>query len=344
VHGKADLVEEVVRIYGLDKVPPAAMSRPYAVARPVVTESQKHSALARRAIAARGFAEGIHYSFIARKHAAAFGGGDLPRELENPISSDLDSMRPSLLPSLLCAAARNQARGTHHVRLFEIGAQFESGEPGAQTVIAAGIRAGEPPRHWLKNAVPPDVFAAKADALAGLGAAWPTAQSAPVKPGAARWYHPGRSGTITAGTTPLAYFGELHPRIIAAFDLKGPVAGFEIFLDAIPPAKARGSKNRPKLNAPELMPVERDFAFVVDTNIAADQVVKAARNADRKLIETVDLFDVYEGMGVPEGKKSLAIAVTIQPRERTLTEPEIDEIAQKIVSAVGKATGGTLRS
>src|SRR5207248_3657691 len=204
-----------------------------------------------------------------------------------------DSMRPSLLPSLLAAAARNQARGIHHLRLFEIGAQFESGLPGGQTTVAAGIRAGEPPRHWMKNTVRPDVFTAKADALAGLEAVWPAAQSAPVKQGAAAWYHPGRSGTIATGPKPLAYFGELHPRIAAAFDLKGPVSAFEIFLDAVPAAKARPSKSRPKLDACELMPVERDFAFVVDASVTADQVVKAARAADRKLIEAVEVFDVY---------------------------------------------------
>src|SRR5206468_308655 len=219
---------------------PVAMSRPHAVARPVVTESQRRSALIRRRIAVRGFDEAVHYSFIPRKHAALFGGGDESREVENPISADLDSMRPSLLPSLLAAVARNQARGIGHLQLFEIGAQFRSGEPGAQTSVAAGIRAGEPPRHWSKTVLPPNVFLAKADALAGLEAVWAGAQSAQVKSGAAPWYHPGRSGALAAGPTPLAWFGELHPRIAAEFDLKGPVCAFEIFLDAIPGAKARG--------------------------------------------------------------------------------------------------------
>ncbi len=344
VHEKADLVEEVVRIHGLDKVPSTPMARPHAIARPVVTELQNRAGLARRALAARGFAEGVHYSFIRRDHAVPFGGGDEARELENPISADLDSLRPSLLPSLLAAAARNQARGIAHVQLFELGAQFESGHPGAQSSIAAGIRAGEPARHWTKNVVRPDIFAAKGDALAALDSVWPGVQSALVKAGAAQWYHPGRSGTISAGARPLAYFGELHPRIIRTFDLKGPVSGFEIFLDALPPAKSRTSKTRPKLDAPGLMPVERDFAFVLESNISADQVVKAARGAERRLIETVEVFDVYEGKGVPEGRKSLAIAVRIQPHERTMTEAEIGEVAQKIVRAVGKATGGVLRS
>ena len=344
MHEKADLVEEVVRIYGLDKVPSTPMSRPYAIARPVVTELQKRAGLARRALASRGFAEGVHYSFIPRTHAALFGGGDEARQLENPISSDLDSMRPSLMPSLLAAAARNQAHGTAHIQLFELGAQFESGHPGAQSSIAAGIRAGEPARHWTKIVIRPDVFAAKADVLAALDSVWPGVQSALVKSGAANWYHPGRSGTISAGARPLAYFGELHPRIVKAFDLKGAVAGFEIFLDALPAAKTKSGKTRPKRESSSLMAVERDFAFVLDNNVTADQVLKAARGADRKLIEAVELFDVYEGKGVPDGKKSLAIAVSIQPRERTFTDAEIDELAQKIVSAVGKATGGVLRS
>ncbi len=344
VHGPADLVEEVVRIYGLDKVPAVAMARAHAVAKPVLTASQRRIEIARRALAARGFDETVHFSFIPRAHAALFGGGDETRQLENPISADLDAMRPSLIPSLLAASSRNQARGFLHTALFEIGAQFESGMPGAQTTIAAGVRVGDTPRHWLKDASAPGMFAAKADALAALEAAWGQPVTAPTNAGAPSWYHPGRSGTIALGAKPLAFFGELHPRIIAAFDLKGPVAAFEIFLDAIPEAKARPTKARPKLEASDLMAVERDFAFIVDANVAAGEIVKAARGADRQLITSVDVFDLYEGKGVPEGKKSLAIAVRLQPKERTLTDAEIETIAQKIVSAVAKATGGSLRS
>jgi phenylalanyl-tRNA synthetase beta chain len=344
VQGAADLVEEVVRIYGVDKVPATPMKRPYAIARPVLTAAQRRAGLAQRALAARGFDETVHFSFISEAHARLFGGGNEARALENPISADLDAMRPSLLPSLLAAAARNQARGFHHAMLFEIGAQFETGIPGAQTRVAAGIRAGEPSRHWLKNATRPDVFTAKADALAALEAAWGGQVTAPVQAGAAPWYHPGRAGTIAVGPKPLAYFGELHPRIVAAFDLKGPVSGFEIFLDAIPEPKAKPSKARPKLDVSDLMAVERDFAFILDSGVPADQVVKAARAADRALIERVDVFDLYEGKGVPEGKKSLAISVRLQPKERTLTDAEIETIAQKIVNGVAKATGGVLRS
>jgi phenylalanyl-tRNA synthetase beta chain len=227
--------------------------------------------------------------------------------------------------------------------MFEIGPQFLSGVPGAQADVAAGIRVGEPKRHWTKSAIHPDWTTVKADAIAALEAAWGEV-GAPTQANAPSWYHPGRSGTIALGPKPLVHFGELHPRVIQAFDLKGPAAGFEIFLDAIPEAKAKASKARAKLDLADLMPVERDFAFVVDSKIAAQDVVKAARGADRQLIDRVDVFDVYEGKGVPEGKKSLAIAVKLQPRERTLTDAEIEAIAQKIVTAVTKATGGTLRT
>ena len=344
VHGAADLVEEIVRIHGLEHVPPAALSRPYAVARPVLTTAQRRAVSARRALANRGFDETVHFSFIPRAHAELFGGGDKGRRLENPISADLDSLRPSLLPSLLVSAARNQARGFLYAELFELGAQFLSGQPGAQANVAAGIRAGEPPRHWLKRAAAPDIFAAKADALAALEAAWGQPVTAPVAANAPHWYHPGRSGVISLGPKPLAYFGELHPRIAATFDLKGPVAGFEIFLDAIPEPKAHATKAKGKLDASDLMAIERDFAFIVDAATTAAEIVKAARGAERQMTEAVEVFDVYEGKGVPDGKKSLAISVRLQPRERTLTEAEIDGIAQKIVNAVAKATGGVLRS
>jgi phenylalanyl-tRNA synthetase beta chain len=343
VHGSADLVEEVVRIHGLDKVPSAAMSRPSAVARPILAPAQRRIGTIRRTLASRGFNETVHFSFIPRKAAALFGGGDEARQLENPISADLDAMRPSVLPALLASAARNQARGIAHAMMFEIGPQFSSGLPGAQAEVAAGIRVGEPPRHWTKAAVRPDWTAVKADAIAALEAGWGEV-GAPVQPNAPSWYHPGRSGTLALGPKPLVHFGELHPRVIAAFDLKGPVAGFEIFLDAIPEAKARSSKAWARLDIFDLMPVERDFAFVVDAKVAAQDVIKAARGADRQLIERVDVFDVYEGKGVPEGKKSLAIAVKLQPKERTLTDAEIEAVAQKIVTAVMKATGGTLRT
>ena len=343
VAGPADLVEEVVRIYGLDKVLSAPLPRSSVVARTALTPAQRRLRTVKRALAARGFNETINFTFIPRAHAALFGGGDDARQIENPIAADLDALRPSVLPSLLAAAARNQARGTSELMLFEVGAQFQSGMPGDQSNIAAGIRVGAGARSWMKSGHAADAFDAKSDMLAVLEAAMGGAMTAPVKTGAAPWYHPGRSGTLALGPKVLAIFGELHPRILATFDLKGPISAFEVFLDAIPEPKSKG-KARPPFAPSPFQPVERDFAFVVDSRTSADELVKAARSAERGLIEKIDIFDVYEGKGVGEGKKSLAIGVRLQPKDRTLTDSEIEAIAQKIVEAVSKATGGTLRS
>ncbi|HEY7976554.1 MAG TPA: phenylalanine--tRNA ligase subunit beta [Rhizomicrobium sp.] len=343
VVGSADLVEEVVRIHGLDKVPSSPMDRPSVIARPTLTSSQRRSRIVRRTLAARGFNETINFSFIPREHAKLFGGGDDERQLQNPIAADLDAMRPSVLPSLLAAAQRNAARGFSDVMLFELGAQFESGMPEAQKTVAAGIRSGAGARSWTKSTHGADAFDAKADMLAALESAMNGPMTAPVKQGAAAWYHPGRSGTLALGPKVLAYFGELHPKVLAAFDLKGPVSAFEVFMDAIPDSKAK-SKARPPFAPSQFQPVERDFAFVVDAGVAADAIIKAAKGAERDLIERVDIFDVYEGKGVPEGKKSLAISVRLQPKDKTLTDAEIEAIAGKIVAAVTKATGGSLRT
>ncbi len=343
IEGKADLVEEVVRIYGLDKVPSLAMTRPQAVARPTLTAAQVRMRTVRRALAARGFNECISFSFIARAHARLFGGGDDARELENPIAADLDALRPSVLPSLLAAAQKNAARGFSDQMLFEIGAQFQSGIPGAQANVAAGLRAGNGERSWTKASHAADAFDAKADMLAALEAAMGGPMTAPVKAGAAEWYHPGRSGTLALGPKVLGYFGELHPKVLDAFDLKGPVAAFEVFLDAIPEPKSK-SRARSQFAPSPFQAVERDFAFVLDANVSAEDVLKAARAADRNLIESVQLFDLYEGRNVPDGKKSLAIAVRLQPKDRTLTDAEIEAVAAKIVDAVAKATGGSLRT
>ena len=344
IHGPADLVEEIVRIHGLDAVPSVPLPRPQAVAAAILTPAQRRLSTARRALAARGFDETIHFSFVARAQAQLFGGGDDARQLANPIASDLDALRPSLLPSLLASAARNQARGNMAVQFFEIGAQFASGIPGEQTSVAGAIRVGNSPRHWVKPSAIPDVFTVKADMLAALEAAWGQAVGIPAQESAPSWYHPARSGALMLGPKPLAYFGELHPRVIQAFDLKGPVSAFEIFLDNIPEAKARPTKAKGKLELSDFQAVERDFAFVVASHVTAEQIVKAARTAERALIESIAVFDVYEGKGVPDGHKSIAIAVRLQPREKTLTDAEIEAVGQKIVAAVTKATGGILRS
>jgi len=342
IDGPADLVEEIVRIHGLEDVPSAPLERLHAVAKPVLTSAQRRSRAVRRTLAARGFNECVSFSFIARDHAKLFGGGDEARQLSNPIASDLDALRPSSLPALLAAAARNAARGLSDFALFEIGPAFRSGMPEDQSTNAAGIIAGSGVRDWSKSGHAADLFDAKAAMLAGLEAATGGPMTAPITAGAPAWFHPGRSGTVALGPKQIAWFGELHPRILAAFDLKLPVAGFEINLDAIPEPKSR--KGRAVFSPSPYQAIERDFAFVVDAKVAAGEIVKAAKLADRNLIESVSVFDVYEGKNVGEGKKSIAIAVRIQPKDKTLTEAEIEALAQKLVAGVTKATGASLRS
>jgi phenylalanyl-tRNA synthetase beta chain len=343
VDGKADLVEEIVRMHGINEVPSAPLLRGSAVAKPTLTPSQRRTRHVRRALAARGFNETVSFSFLSRAHATLFGGGDNARQVENPIAADLDALRPSLLPSLLAAAQRNATRGFHDLMLFEVGAQFASGLPEAQATMTAAIRMGAGVRSWTKASHPADAFDVKSDMLAALEAAMGAAMTAPVKLGAPAWYHPGRSGTLALGPKTIATFGELHPKVLAAFDLKGSVAAFEINLDAIPESKARG-KARPVFAPSPYQAIERDFAFLVDTKVGADEVLRAAKGAERNLIESAAIFDLYEGKGVPEGKKSLAISVRIQPKDKTLTDPEIEALAAKIVAAVTKATGAVLRS
>lgn len=342
VDGPADLVEEVVRIHGLQGVTSVPLPRTSSVAAPVLSKAQRRTRTARRALAARGFNETVSFSFISRDQAKLFGGGDDARQLSNPIASDLDALRPSVLPSLLAAASRNAARGFANLQLFEIGTAFDSGVPGEQKNVAAAIRAGTGERHWQKSDVTSGLFAVKTDLLAALEAITGAPMSAPITQGGPGWYHPGRSGTITMGPKVIAQFGEIHPKVLAAFDLKGPAAGFEIFLDAIPDAKSKG-KAKPLFLPSPYQAIERDFAFVVDAKLAASEIVKAVKLADRNLIDSVTVFDVYEGKGVPDGKKSVAVAVRIQPKDATLTEAEIDALAQKIVAATIKL-GATLRA
>ena len=344
VDGPADLVEEVVRIHGLGSVTSVPLARPNAIAVPVLSKAQRRTRTARRALAARGFNECVSFSFIARDQAALFGGGDEARQLSNPIASDLDALRPAILPSLLAATARNAARGLSNLQLFEIGAAFDSGVPGAQKTVAAAIRSGNAQRHWQKAASTSGLFDVKADLLAALEAITGAPMSAPITQGAPAWYHPGRSGTIAMGPKVIAQFGEIHPKVLAAFDIKVPAAGFEIFLDALPDPKTKGNSKAKPLFAPSpFQAIERDFAFVVDAKVAAGDIVKAVKLADRALIDSVEVFDVYEGKGVPDGQKSVAVAVRVQPKDATLTEAEIEALAQKIVAAALKI-GASLRS
>jgi phenylalanyl-tRNA synthetase beta chain len=259
-------------------------------------------------------------------------------------------MRPSLLPGLLKAAQRNADRGFGDVALFEVGQCFASDEPDGQTIKAAAVRRGTARaqgvgRHWDGGAALVDVFDAKADAMALLTALNVPTGGVQVVPGGPDWFHPGRSAKLQLGPkTVLGAFGEIHPRILRALDLKGPLVAFEITLDALPAPKYRPTKVKPKLTLAEFQPVTRDFAFVVAREVAAGNILRAAQGAERQLIRGVDVFDVYEGQGIDPDKKSVAIAVTLQPTGKTLTDAEIEAVSQKIVAEVAKKTGAVLRS
>ena len=342
INGEADLVEEVCRIHGLDNIPFAAMERDHPIAAPVLNPLQKRMLASRRMLAARGFNEAVTWSFIPEAHAKLFGGGSADLKLANPISSELTDMRPSLIPNLIAAAGRNMKRGFADLALCEVGHAYAGDRPEDETLRAGGVRRGQAvSRNWQGGARLIDAFDAKADALAVLEAAGAQVASLQVVAGAPSWYHPGRSGTIQMGPqNKLAYFGEVHPRVLAAMDVKGPLVAFEVVLNAIPVPKAKNA-TRAALNASDLLAVSRDFAFVVDDAIEADKLIKAAKGADKVLISDAAIFDVFKLDG---GKKSYAIEVTLQPRDKTLTDEDIEAVSQKIIAGIQKATGGTLRS
>jgi phenylalanyl-tRNA synthetase beta chain len=350
VDGKADIVEEVVRIIGVDRIPSTPFDRGEAPRKPVLTPIQVRTRKAKRALAARGMVEAVTWSFIAKPQAELFGGGQPELALANPIASDLSDMRPSLIPGLVSAAQRNADRGFKDVALFEVGQVFKGDQPQDQLNAAAGVRRAlaKPSgigRHWSAPAAEVDAFDVKGDALAVLAAAGAPAPALQVVPGGPPWFHPGRCGTIQIGPqNVLGHFGELHPRALEALDAEGPLVAFEVILDKIPEPKAKATRAKPMLELSPFQPVERDFAFVVDRAVKAADIVRAAQSVDRKLISGVTVFDVYEGKGIDPGKKSIAIAVTLQPREKTLTDEEIEAVAAKIVAEVGKRTGGALRA
>jgi phenylalanyl-tRNA synthetase beta chain len=349
IHNKADLVEEVVRILGVDRVPFTPFDRGEAPRRPVLTPIQQRTRKAKRALAARNLIEAVTWSFLGKKHAELFGGGEPQLALANPIAADLSDMRPSLIPGLVSAAQKNADRGFPDMALFEVGQVFRGDAPQDQLTAAAGVRRalGKPSgigRHWTKRDGEVDAFDAKADAFAVLAAAGAPAQALQVVPGGPPWFHPGRSGTIQIGPqNVLGHFGELHPSALEALDAQGPLVAFEVILERIPEPKAKATRAKPVLELSSFQPVERDFAFVVDRKVKAADVVRAAASVDRKLIAGVTVFDVYEGPGIEPGKKSIAIAVTLQPRDKTMTDAEIEALAAKIVAEVGKRTGGVLR-
>ncbi|WP_439395582.1 phenylalanine--tRNA ligase subunit beta [Bradyrhizobium sp. PMVTL-01] len=349
VHGKADIVEEIVRIFGVDKVPMTPFERGEDARKPVLTPLQLRTRRARRALASRGMVEAVTWSFIAKPAAELFGGGQRVLEVANPIASDLSDMRPTLLAGLIAAAQANADRGFGDVALFEVGQVFKGDRPQDQFMAASGVRRGLASseglvRHWTGSAEA-NVFDAKADALAVLSAAGAPMQALQIVSGGPGWLHPGRSGTIQIGPqNVLGYFGEVHPRALEALGADGPLVVFEVILDRIPEAKKKPTRAKPLIELSAFQPVSRDFAFIVDRSVKAGDIVRAAQGVDKKLIIGVNVFDVYEGKGIEDGKKSIALAVTLQPREKTLTDQEIEAVAAKIVAEVTKKTGGTLRA
>ena len=344
VQGEADLVEEVARIASLTKLqgrplPPLTDGVP----KPVMTPIQRRLVAARRTAAALGYNECVSYSFIDQASAKLFGGGTDVTMLENPISADMSHMRPVLLPALLQAAARNQARGFADMALFEVGTVFDGGEPGEEHLQVSGLligRTGPKDVHGASRDV--DVFDAKADAEAVLAAIGAPAK-VQINRGAPEWWHPGRHGMICLGPKKvMGVFGEVHPRILAAMNVKGPAMAFTIYPEQIPLPRKSGA-SRGAMDISDLQAVERDFAFVVDSDVDALALVNAAAGADKALIDGVRVFDEFIGGSLGEGKKSLAITVRLQPRDGNLKDKDIEALSAKVIEKVTKATGGVLR-
>ncbi len=349
VEGKADLVEEIMRIEGIDQVPVTPSIGRNTVVTPVLTDIQKKTRRAKRVLAARGYLEAVTWSFIRQDDAEHFGGGQSAVQLANPISTDMSTMRPSLLPGLLRNCQANIDRGARDVALFEVGQVFAGDTPDGQTISACGVRRGTAVmagqgRHWAGDFPAVSAFNVKADALSLLNDLGLDASTVQIDATGPAWFHPGQCGTLRRGKDVFGYFGTLHPRLLKAMDVDGPLVGFEVTLDALPAPRRKATRTKPPLNLHDLMPVRRDFAFVVDVQTSSEKVLRAARGADKTLIADVSLFDVYAGEHVEAGKKSLAIEVTLQPTAKTLTDDDIEQVSAKIVGAVEKAAGGVLRA
>ncbi|MDF1720336.1 MAG: phenylalanine--tRNA ligase subunit beta [Minwuia sp.] len=345
VDGEADLVEDVVRIFGYDRIETVQLPRVSDVATPSLSVGQRNVRTTRRVLAGRGMFECVTWSFIPGAQAELFGGGDASLRLANPISADLDCMRPSLLPNLITAAGRNAARGNGDIALFEVGPQYRDDSPTGQDTLASGVRRGRMgARHWASAPRAVDAFDAKADAEAVLRSLGVDTTKVQVARGAPEWFHPGRSGVIQLGPKlRLAQFGEVHPSILEALDIKGPVVAFEVFVEAIPQPKAGRKTTRPPLIVSDFQAVSRDFAFVVGRDTAVADMIRAARGADKNLITGVEIFDLYEGENIGADAKSVAMSVRMEPVDRTLTDEEIDAVAARIVANMAKTTGATLR-
>ena len=346
VFGKADITEEVARIVGFDEIPSESVTGPVV---PAPGETVLGSAMrkARAALASRGLQECVTWSFVGKEHAQNFGANDnqiAALTLQNPISSEMDVMRPSILPNLIEAAMRNEARGYADAALCEVGPVFVGLKPDNQQMVAAGIRSGNGERHWSdSNATRGvDLYDAKADAIAALEACGAPGANAQISNDAPDYYHPGRSGVLRLGKNVLANFGEIHPAILEEMDIKFPVVGFEVILDNIPQAKKKGTE-KSMLHLEPLQPLTRDFAFLVDENVSAADLLRAAKGGDKKLIVDAAIFDVYQGKGVEDGKKSVALSVTIQPKEQTLTDKDLEALMQNVIESVQSNTGGVLR-
>lgn len=342
VEGVPDLLEEIIRVKGYDNIQPTHMDQTQPVTATAIDQADIRANAARRALAAQGLLEAVTWSFMSSAIAEQFGAIDPNLRLANPISADLDVMRPSVLGNLIMAAKRNADRGFADVALFEIGAIYKNATPEGQETVPTLLRAGVTPRHWALPQRPVDAFDAKADILAALSAAGAPVNNLQITLDAPAWYHPGRSGCLRLGPALLGVFGEIHPALLAACDAKGPMVGGEIFLSAIPQSRSLGStKSLLKLEA--LQSIARDFAFVVGRDVTAAKLIKAVKDADKNLIREVTVFDVYEGKNIDADKKSVALSVTLQPSEKSLTDTEIEAISTKITASVTKATGALLR-
>ncbi len=356
VSGKADIVEEIARIVGYESIPSVSVTRQDTDNLVAETPLFRRQRLARATLATRGYLECVTWSFMSQSEAQLFGENDNRNEkgdqkkeslmIKNPLNSDLNQMRPTILSNLLDAAKRNTDRGFINHSLFEVGPIFKSSKPDGQEMVVSGLKFGKiGEKHWSTPEAhrPIDIYDAKADALAVLERAGAPVKNLKTSPDVPDFFHPGRSGALCLGKDVLGFFGEIHPAILDQKGIEDVVVGFEVFLEKIPSSKNKGTA-KPLLNMSPYQPILRDFAFIVDQNVEADTLVRAAKTADKKMIYSANIFDVYRGKGIEDGKKSVAISVTIQPDSQTLTDKEIEGIGQKIIDAVAQKTGGALRA
>lgn len=343
IEQSADIVEEIIRLKGYDALPLTSMPAPEGGVKQVLTEPQRRVRTSRRVMAARGFLEAVTWSFVSQADAKLFGGGAKELVVDNPVASELDCMRPSILPNLIRAAQKNADFSQRNIRLFEAGPVYLGDGPKDQRRHVAGIVRPETLRHWAGNAAPYDVFDAKADAFAILEAIGQDPFKLMVMDPTKNYWHPGRAASLRLGPkNALAHFGELHPRVVKALGAEGKLIAFEVNLDAVPLPRSAGVKTKPVLEKLDLTPVRRDFAFIVEDTTPSSDLVRAVQGAEKALISDIGVFDVYDGKGIEDGHKSVALEVTIQPKTVTLKDQDIDAIAAKIVKSVEKI-GGTLR-